>query len=81
MAMAERREIRLWGANLETEGSTHTGRRQGRRLGKRAENTGYARPDLRPLPSLIVFLLDTGIECVITLPCRSRCHASPRDAL
>ena len=48
MAMAERREIRLWGANLGAEGSTHTGHRQGRRLGKRAENNGYAKPDLRP---------------------------------
>ena len=81
MAMAERREIRLWEANLGAEGSTHTGHRQGQRLGEHAENNGYAKPDLRPLPSLIVFLLDTGIECVITLPCRSRCHASPRDAL
>src|ERR1035441_7382755 len=30
------------GANLGAEGSTHTGHRQGRRLGKRAENNGYA---------------------------------------
>jgi hypothetical protein len=48
MAMAEGREIRLWGAKLGAEGSTHTSHRQGRRLGKRAENNGYARPDLRP---------------------------------
>ena len=49
MAMAERREIRLWRANLGAEGSTHAGRRKGRRLGKHAENNGYAKPDLRPL--------------------------------
>ena len=36
--MAEGREIRLWGAYLGAEGSTHTGHRQGRRLGKRTEN-------------------------------------------
>jgi hypothetical protein len=48
MVMAEQREIRLWGASLGAEGSTHTGCRQGRRPGKRAENNGYARPDLRP---------------------------------
>ena len=49
MTKAERRAIRLWRANLGAEGSTHTGHRQGRRLGKRAENNGYAEPDLRPL--------------------------------
>ena len=48
MAMAEGREIRLWGAKLGAEGPTHTSHRQGRRLGKRAENNGYAKPDLRP---------------------------------
>src|ERR1022692_3124423 len=48
MAIAEGREIRLWGAKLGAEGSTHTGHRQGRRLGKCAENNGYAKLDLRP---------------------------------
>jgi hypothetical protein len=48
MEMAERQEIRLWEANLGAEGSTRTGHRQGRRLGKRTENNGYAKPDLRP---------------------------------